>query len=270
MRLSRLFTSNSSNPSLRRSPGGRTGASMIRLLVLLLLLLAVGIFGFVRRPDLVRQYLGIEAPAWDTRQALTFANEELFKVASALAIAEVSFLDTDQDTVVAMAETGGFVEGLTQQELLNEPAKSAAILGRQIGQIERDAKRAVAKLTPDHFKSAGDQSLSWKTLSLAEQVGRALTSLDSTPLGKALDKAGAPSRITTTIQALESIQSKTAPPRKKVPGPTGESETPSTGSKAAKSDEPTKAGGGTSSEGSEEADAGETTEKKSSGDMKTD
>ena len=200
--------------SCGRAREGKAGGSTIRLLVLLLLLIGVGVFGYVRRPDLAREYLNLEAPAWDTRQALTFANEELFKVASALAIAEVSLLDTDRDTAMAMAETGGFVEGLTQQELLDDPAKAAAVLAGQIGQIERDATRAADKLSPDNFKSAGDQSLTWKTLSLAEQVGRSLETLASTPLGEALDESGAPKSVANTITALESIQSSTSPARK--------------------------------------------------------
>ena len=190
---------------------------MIRLLVLLLLLLGVGIFGYVRRPDLVREHLNIEAPAWDTTQALTFANEELFTLASALAVAEVSLLDSDQATLMAMAETGGFVEGLTQDDLLNEPAKAADILSRKIEQIERDAKRAKAKLTADRFKSADDQSLIWKTLSLAKQVEAAVKALSSTPLGQALEIENAPKSAATTVATLESIQKATAPARKNSP-----------------------------------------------------
>ena len=196
---------------------GRTGSSTVRLLVLLALLLGVGVFGFIRRPDLVRQHLKIDAPAWDSRQALTFANEDLFKVASALAVVEVAVLDTNEDTLVAMGESGGFVEGLTQQELLEDPTKAAEYLGRQIDRIAKDARRAADKLSPSKFNSAEEQGLVWKTLSLAQQVQDALKTIASTPLGQALEKQNAIKNAAATVATLEAIQKATAPARKKSP-----------------------------------------------------
>ena len=71
-------------------PRGRTSGSVIRLGVLFLILIGVGIFGWNRRPDLVRNYLGVNAPARDTGQALQFANATLFGLATELTEAEVT------------------------------------------------------------------------------------------------------------------------------------------------------------------------------------
>lgn len=184
---------------------------MIRLGVLFLILIGVGIFGWNRRPDLVRNYLGVNAPARDTGQALQFANATLFGLATELTEAEVTFLDQGQDRLAAMIENGGGDRTITAAAIRKDPAAFSARCVEQLQQIKLDTKRAMETLDVKTFRSGGDQASLWKTLDLARQVQRTITVLSKSDMGKTLDQLDAGKAIGEVVDQLKKIQQDTSP-----------------------------------------------------------
>ena len=204
-------TSHPRNSRSHSMPRGKTSGSMIRLGVLFLILLGVGIFGWIRRPDLVRNYLGINAPAWNTTQALKFANNELFTLGTKLTEAEVVFLDQGQNSLVAMIENGGGSRTITAETVRNDPAAFGARCVKNLDQVKRDTSRALTLLDAKTFRTSGDQGSLWKTLDLAEQVQRSIGVLGTSDLGKTFTEQKADKTITDIIEELKKIQMTTSP-----------------------------------------------------------
>ena len=170
-----------------------------------------GIFGWIRRPDLVRNYLGINAPAWDTSQALKFANNELFTLGTELTEAEVVFLDQGQSRLADMIENGGGSRTITAETIRNDPAAFGVRCARTLDQAKRDASRALAVLDAGTFRTSGDQASLWKTLDLAEQVQRSIGDLGTSDLGKTFTERNADKTIADIIEELKKIQTTTSP-----------------------------------------------------------
>ena len=195
---------------------GKASGSMIRLGVLFLVLIGVGIFGWLRRPDLVRNYLGVNAPAWNTTQALQFANAELFSLATELTEAEVVFLDQGRERLMAMIETGGGDQTVSAETIRNDPNAFGERCIRKLEQVQKDANRAKAVLDAKTFRTSGDQSSLWKTLDLAKQVQRAIGVLGKSDLGETFKKLDADKAIGDIVGDLTEIQWATSPNQRTV------------------------------------------------------
>ena len=195
----------------RPAPRGKTHGSLIRLGVLFLILIGVGIFGWIRRPDLVRNYLGMNAPASNTSQALEFANNELFTLGTELTEAEVVFLDQGQNRLAAMIENGGGSRTITAETIRKDPAAFGARCAKTLDQVKRDTSRALAVLDSKTFRTSGDQGSLWKTLDLAKQVQRSIGVLGNSDLGKTFTEQNADQTIAEIIEELKKIQMTTSP-----------------------------------------------------------
>lgn len=210
--------SSGSNPLSRISGGplhrgrrGKAAGSVIRLGVLLLILFGVAVFGWFQRPDLFRRHLGLEAPARSEVQALQFANDELFTLATDLAKAEVALLSRGRDTLSAMIENGNAGSLVSDEAIRETPKIVAAGMAGALFQIQTDVDRAMKLLQPTSFRDAADQAVLWKTLDLAMQVGSVMKSLDGTGLGDALASEKADATSESVLATLRDIQRKTAP-----------------------------------------------------------
>ena len=199
-----------------RQPRGKSSGSVIRLFVLIIILVGVGIFGWIRRPDLFRNYLGINAPAWNTSQALKFANNELFTLGTELTEAEVVFLDQGQSRLADMIENGGGSRTITAETIRNDPAAFGVRCAKTLDQAKRDASRAMAVLDAGTFRTSGDQASLWKTLDLAEQVQRSIGALGTSDLGKTFTEQNADKTIADVIEVLRKIQTTTSPQRRTI------------------------------------------------------
>ena len=206
-----------SNPGTSpRQPRGKSSGSVIRLVVLIIILIGVGIFGWNRRPDLVRNYLGMNAPARDTSQALQFANNELFTLATELTEAEVVFLDQGTGRLAAMIENGGGRRTITGEAIRKDPAAFGTRCVKTLDQVKIDTDRAASLLDTKTFRTSGDQSSLWKTLDLAEQVQRSITALDKSDLSKTFSTLKADQSIANIIDELRKIQSTTSPHQRSI------------------------------------------------------
>ncbi|MBC01879.1 MAG: hypothetical protein CMJ34_01060 [Phycisphaerae bacterium] len=191
---------------------GLTRASTIRIGVLLIILGGVGVFGWLRRPDLVREHLGIDAPAADTTQALQFARGGILRLVIELAEAEVVYLDRGGERLEAMIENEGFEDTITGEEILDDPDEFAARCMDTLKQADVDARRAFAIIEPERFRTDGDPNVLWTTLDLALQAERSIIDLGRSGMGDSLRKVGANDGIAAVIGNLKKIQLY-APPR---------------------------------------------------------
>ncbi len=193
---------------------GKSSGSLVRLGVLSLILIGVGIFGWVRRPDLVRTHLGVNAPAWNTTQALVFTNAELFKASASLKAAQEEQVRTIVRNEVSKA----------MSEQIGSPDASRSDKGTVVSpatftllrQAERDAKRAIQLLPPDGFRSTADQTLLWKTIDLANEIIRSIhaASNKDRELSEIVQHADALRIVDSILAQLKNAQEITSPERR--------------------------------------------------------
>lgn len=195
---------------------GKSSGSLVRLGVLSLILIGVGIFGWVRRPDLVRTHLGVNAPAWSTTQALEFTNAELFEASVILETTQHEQVRTlvGEEVPKAMSEQTG-LPGAPRSGEGDAVFPAAFTLLRQ---AERDAKRAIQLLPPDGFRSTADQTLLWKTIDLANEIIRSIhaASNKDRELSEIVQHADALRIVDSILAQLKSVQEITSPERRKI------------------------------------------------------
>lgn len=191
---------------------GKSSGSLVRLGVLTLILIGVGIFGWVRRPDLVRTHLGVNAPAWNTTQALVFTNAELFKASAILKAAQEEQVRTIVRNEVSKAmseQIGSPGASRTDKGTVVSPATFTLLR-----QAERDAKRALQLLPPDGFRSTADQTLLWKTIDLANEIIRSILEAKDRELSEIVQHADALRIVESILAQLKNAQEITSPERR--------------------------------------------------------
>lgn len=198
---------------------GVAKSTIIRISVLLVLFLGVVIFGWFSRPDLVRNYLGIMAPAKNADQALLFANEDLFLVASDLAHAQVDLGVGGKEVVKMMDSDGGHIKKISKAKLTNSPDAAASQILSKIKQSRSDVYRAQSLIGGSKTISMDLQNSLYKNIDLSNQIMDALEELKSTKLGEALEKDQATNLVGDIHQQLKKIQEESSPKRRQKSDP---------------------------------------------------
>ena len=190
------------NPSRR----GIARATVIRISVLSVLFIGVVIFGWLSRPDLVRNYLGIMAPAKNAEQAMLFANEDLFAVAADLAEAQVTLGMGGRSLMRNMDSQGAKEKKVSKETLENNPKETATRILAGIEQSRRDIYRAKSIVKKDKALSVEGINVMFKNIDLCKQTFVSLEAIAGTKLGEELARGKAMEFLQDTSQALDQIR----------------------------------------------------------------
>ena len=215
--------------------GGRTGrwwqsrgvttSATIRIIVLLVLFIGVVVYGWVMRPDLVRQYIGFNASARNPEQAMLFVNEELYEVQSQLNVILNTLADSsDSEKGVTVAVDGKNVR-LIVEELEANPDQLVDSLKDQMERIRKDNSQALEMLASRELGSNG-QNILWKNIDFAMEIIRKLQELQDNDFGKALQNAGVPGIANENLGILREIQALTSPRQRRLNTPAFDPDAP--------------------------------------------
>lgn len=186
---------------------GSAKSAVIRILVLLVLFLGIVIFGWFSRPDLVRHYLGIMAPAKNTDQALLFANEDLFAAGQDLANAQVTLGLGGKNILKNMGYSDSDSDFPSKGELMDSPKNFASHIISKIDQARRDVYRAQSLLSSSNPLTSKGKDLIYKNIDFATQIYQSTRELTISKLGKALNDGDVLSKLADIESRLKAIRS---------------------------------------------------------------
>ncbi|RPG04377.1 MAG: hypothetical protein CBC32_014395 [Proteobacteria bacterium TMED72] len=174
----------------------------------LICLVAVLVFGYLYRPDLARDYLGIKAPARSAEQAMLFANEELFAVATKLADAEAAYGIDDGQLAVAMNAQGTTSKDAVALDSIQDTVATGDQIIALIDQTLKDVERAESLVKSSDSLSPNGKSLMFKNREMCKQALESYAALLDTMLGARISEAGVfPTlkKIQSTLDKIKSV-----------------------------------------------------------------
>ena len=171
-------------------------------------LVAVLVFGYLYRPDIVRNYLGVKATARDAGQAMLFANDELFAAATKLADAEAAYgIDGGQLAVAMNAQGTTSKDGVALDSISETVATGDEIIAL-IDQALKDVERAKSFVTSPDSLSPDGKSLMFKNRDMCKQALGSYAALLDTMLGARISEAGmfpTLKKIQSTLDEIKNV-----------------------------------------------------------------